>query len=227
MWLFRFNQRIAFALKWYWPLRAHGLERFEKHRGASILAANHASVLDPWFIGMLFERPVRYLMTDRWFHRSKMWNAVFRAFGTIPVQVGDTGGTMEVLLRALDRGEVVGMFPEGRITLDGRLGRFRPGLARLAAASGAPTVPVGIRGARSSLPPDRRWPRRVAVDVHFGEPMHFPGAPLQLRPRREELQWFNTAVRQRVAELAGQADIGPRGNRPERGTPRTLVRGSA
>lgn len=165
-------------------------------------------LVDPWFLGMAFPRPIRYLITRQWYERSRAWRAVFGALGTVPVRAEDPRATVDAVCGILARGEVVGVFPEGRISRDGRLQRFRPGLAWIAARSGAPVVPVGIRGSFRSLPRHRRVPRPVRVTVHVGHPLLYPGAPSQGCPAPDESLHFQDAVFREVRRLVGEADPG-------------------
>jgi len=169
-----------------------------------IVAANHASFLDPWFLGIVFPRPVRYLITRDWYDRSPLWRAFFRANGTIPVSARDAEETIASVCEALGRGEAVGIFPEGAISRDGKMRRLRPGVALIAARSGAPVLPVGLRGSFEALPRHRRLPRFCRVTVHVGETLRFPGAPVEGTVSREAIRGFLDRLRAEIARLAGQ-----------------------
>ncbi len=130
--------------------------------------------------------------------------AVFRAYGTEPMHADDPQATVEAVCRILARGDVAGIFPEGRISCDGRLQRFRPGLSWIAARSGAPVVPVGIRGSFESLPRHRRLPRPVRVTVHVGKPIVYPDTPCPGPPSPERSQAFQERVFAEISRLAGQ-----------------------
>ncbi len=85
------------------------------------------------------------------------------------------------LLRA---GRALGIYPEGTRSPDGRLYKFRTGVARVALRSGAPVVPVGLVGTRDVLPPDsKRW-HKAAVGIHFGQPLDFSGRAADERSSR-------------------------------------------
>jgi 1-acyl-sn-glycerol-3-phosphate acyltransferase len=206
MWLYRLNRLFGPVVGLYWRLGLHGAVDAIPSTGPLIVASNHASYLDPWFIGMTFPRPIRYLVTHRWYYKSPTWNAVFRAYGTEPVRADDPLATVEAVCKLLSDGTATGIFPEGRISHDGRLQRFRPGLAWIAARSGAPVVPIGIRGSFESLPRHRRLPGPVRVTVHVGNPMVYPGGPSEDRPSPEASQTFQDHVFREIARLAGQLE---------------------
>ncbi len=173
--------------------------------GPFLLVSNHASFLDPWFIGAVFPRPVRYLITRKWYDRSRLARSIFRAFGTLPVETGDPEATTVSVCRSLERGDVVGVFPEGRISRDGRLQRFRSGIGHIAARSGVPLLPLGIRGGFESLPIPRRFPRHVRVTIHVGEPLVYPGAPFDDPRPIDDVRGFVEQLFSEIARLTGQS----------------------
>ncbi len=163
---------------------------------------------------MAFPRPIRYLITDEWFYRNRWWRMFFEAFGTIPAQNRNPRATIQAVCEALGRGEVIGIFPEGSISSDGRLQPFQTGIARIAAMSGAAVMPVGIRGAFESLPRTRILPKRVRVRIHLGEPLRFPGALVGGSLDRDAAAGFVERLRGAVSNLSGQEAPGSRKEAP-------------
>lgn len=206
MWLYHLNHRMGPVIGAYWSLRLVGETGSIPRDGGAIVAANHASFLDPWWIGMSFPRPIRFLITRDWYERSPGWERLFRAFGVIPVEEGSPRNTLEAVGRILDRGEVVGVFPEGRISADGTLQSFRSGVARIAHRSAAPVVPIGLHGNFASLPKGRRLPRPVRVAVHVGAPMRIEAGGAASTPANRCIREFTEALRQRIAALSGAED---------------------
>lgn len=202
MWLYRLNHAMGPLLGAYWPIRLEGRIDVVPREGPLLVVTNHTSFLDPWFVGMAFPRHVRYLINRTWYDRSAVWRAVFDAFGTLPIEAADPDATTDAVCRALALGNVVGVFPEGRISDDGRMRPFRKGIARMAARSAAPVLPVGIHGAHDSLPRHRRWPRRIPVTVRVGEPVLFPGAPLDGVPSSRETRGFLDRLQEEVVRLS-------------------------
>ena len=205
MWLYRLNETLRPIFRAYFGVRKHGALECVPSEGPVLVCANHASYLDPWFLGACLSRPIRFLITEDWYYRNKAWEWMFRSWGTIPLARNPLR-TIDSVCRALDEGDVVGVFPEGRISDDARLLKFRPGISRMAARSGASVIPVGLRGNYESLPRHRIVPRRGNVAVHFGEPMRFDGAPIQGVPSREASQAFQDQLRAAILDLCQRPD---------------------
>jgi 1-acyl-sn-glycerol-3-phosphate acyltransferase len=142
--------------------------------GPFVLAANHASLLDWLFVARFVARPVRFVLTREFFdQRALTW--AYRRLGVIPIRYGAIElSAVRQLLGTLRRGEVVGVFPEGRITLDGTLAPGEPGVIAIAARAGVPIVPAGVRGAFEAFPRHARVPRPVPVRVRYGAPLAVP-----------------------------------------------------
>lgn len=155
---------LAFGLKTY------GREHLPRE-GAAILAANHASFLDPVFIALRASRPVRFLVSHEFYANPRL-NTVLRWFGTIPV--GGSAGMVRSyrhIAEVIRRGGLLGIFPEGGITRDGAMRPFRNGAAVIALKMGVPIVPIYIGGTFEALPRHARWPRFVPISVRFGVPI--------------------------------------------------------
>lgn len=147
--------------------------------GPAILAANHESVFDPFVLGVLTTRPVHYMAkAELW--RYPLLRQAMNGFGAFPVDRG--GGDLRALrhgISLLERGEVLGVFPQGTSKQDGPR-RYHRGAARLALATGAPIVPVRLVGTRrilrpglpqvtiEALPPIRVEPARATVAAAKG-----------------------------------------------------------
>lgn len=115
--------------------------------GGALLVANHLSGLDPLLLIAMSDRPLRFLIAEEEFNRFGLrW--VFRAAGCIPVDRGGrTDAAFRSAVRALRKGEVVALFPHGRIYLDDQEEpRVKPGVLRLAQLSRCPIIPVRLQG---------------------------------------------------------------------------------
>ena len=135
-------------------VRPSGLERLPE-TGAAILAPNHVSFVDALVIGGTVRRPVRFVM-HRSIFRVPVLNFVFRTARAIPIagrseDPATYERAFEAMREALDAGELLCLFPEGRLTPDGEIGEFRPGLARLLESRPVPVHPVALRGLWGSL----------------------------------------------------------------------------
>lgn len=119
--------------------------------GPAIVVVNHKSYVDPVVIGMVFDRPLRYMAKKELFAVPALRRLV-TALGAFPIDRG--AGDREALTRSLailERGEVLLMFPEGHRHVDDAVYDFLPGVAMLALRSGAPVVPMATKGTEDVL----------------------------------------------------------------------------
>ena len=165
---------------WFRPT-VTGVENVPR-TGPAIIAANHISASDEVFTPMSARRQVVYFAKAEYFTgttlRGRLTAWTFTEFGLVPVDRDNTkaaASTIEIGMRLLAEGRLLGIYPEGTRSPDGRLHKFRTGVARLALRSGAPVIPVGLVGTDQVLPPGTsRW-HRAPVEVHFGTPLDFSG----------------------------------------------------
>ncbi|HKN47489.1 MAG TPA: lysophospholipid acyltransferase family protein [Candidatus Polarisedimenticolia bacterium] len=156
----------------YMGLTRDGLEHLPR-RGPAIVICNHASYMDPILLGSAAPRPIQFVVLQ-WMYDLLLLRWFYWGMGTIPVRgEGQDSRGVKRALRALNSGRIVGIFPEGTRSSDGRLGDPRPGAAMIAALSGAPVVPAFIDGARDSLPVGSRFPSPARVHVRFGPALRF------------------------------------------------------
>ena len=166
-WLFA---RASFALGHRW--RVLNAERVPLS-GPVILAANHASYLDPPLIGSGVHRPINYLARESLF-RSPIFGCYLRALNVVPVD-RDGGGAagLKGILDRLHAGGAVILFPEGTRTSDGQLQPARAGIGLTVIKSDAPVVPVRVFGTFEAWNRHRTLPRPRRVMVKYGPPMDF------------------------------------------------------
>jgi 1-acyl-sn-glycerol-3-phosphate acyltransferase len=144
-------------------------------KGAVILAANHTSMIDVFFIlASLRREAIAMAMAELW--KSPLTRWLVEVLGQIPVVRGDQESgkqAMESAERALEDGALVGIFPEGKCAKPGEVVPYRPGVAVLAKDTGVPIIPVRLVNANKVLPLDKKFPRfGHQVHVIFGEPIH-------------------------------------------------------
>jgi 1-acyl-sn-glycerol-3-phosphate acyltransferase len=144
--------------------------------GPVILASNHISFVDSLFIPLAIKRPVVFLGKSDYFDKGRTrW--FFKSVNVIPVKrEGGTAGeaAIQAGVRALKDAAVVGIYPEGTRSPDGRLYRGKTGVARMAILAGCPVVPVAVIGTADVMPLDAKMPRpRGRVTVAFGRPLSF------------------------------------------------------
>jgi len=173
--------------------------------GAVILAPNHFSFLDHFFLGAFIRRKVRFMAKSQLFKAPLQF--VFSHGGVFPVRRGF--GDEEAFITAgtiLARGGCVAMYCEGGRSRTGKLSeKVRPGIGRLALESGAPIVPVAIHGSSKV----RNWKRLQfpKVTVQYGEPFAFERVA---SPTREQQQAVADAIFAEIKVLYGALDEGGR-----------------
>lgn len=195
-----------------WRPTVTGVEHVPR-TGAVILASNHLSFIDSTMIPIVVPRKVVFLAKSDYFTGTGVKGALMRAWfeglGMLPVDRDDSKAaiaSLDTALGVLGRGEAFGIYPEGTRSRDGRLYRGRTGVAHLALSSGAPIVPVGLRGTQDVQPIDASMPRRAPVSVAFGAPIlpsGYDGVPLG-RARRG----LTDKVMAAIAGLSGQDQAG-------------------
>jgi 1-acyl-sn-glycerol-3-phosphate acyltransferase len=154
-------------------LRVDGTEHLPAD-GPAILVANHVSFFDSVLLMFSLPRPVAFIGKAE-YTDNPITNWLFCGAGMIPVRRDDPGDlphVFEEVAEVLRRGEVIGVFPEGTRSRDGKLHRGHVGAAHLALTTGAPIVPVGIVGTDRILPTGSRIvrPFRQAT-ITLGEPI--------------------------------------------------------
>jgi 1-acyl-sn-glycerol-3-phosphate acyltransferase len=155
--------------------KVRGLDNIPKE-GPAILAANHQSFLDDLLLPLVVPgRKVVFLAKadyfDKWYLR---W--FFKGANVIPVRRESRSAAEAALqtgVRALREGNLIGIFPEGTRSPDGRLYRGKTGVARMALEAQVPVIPVAITGTFEALPYDRKVPRAGRVEIEFGKPLDF------------------------------------------------------
>lgn len=139
--------------------------------GPALLIANHQSFLDPLLVGVGLQRPVSYLARDTLF-KVPVIGWILRSTYVLPIR-RDAAGTesLRVSLQRLQAGYLVGIFPEGTRTRDGRIGPLKPGFVALVRRAEVPVIPVAVSGAYEAMPRGAFFLRPRKVRVVFGEPI--------------------------------------------------------
>jgi 1-acyl-sn-glycerol-3-phosphate acyltransferase len=118
--------------------------------GPCIVVCNHVSYVDAVVIAACVRRPIRFVMDHRIF-RTPLLSFIFRTMRAIPIAPAREDAALKAaafdeVARALRAGEVVGIFPEGRLTDSGELNAFRPGVEQIVRSTPVPVVPMALRG---------------------------------------------------------------------------------
>ena len=145
--------------------------------GPFILAANHHNYLDGVVLGVAVPRPISFLVMPRVYRATPLHPALHEGIGSIPIDVDRPDpGAIKRALRVLRNGRVVGIFPEGPFSREGRLVPGQPGVAAIALRAGVPVVPAAIRGTFEALAGrPLHLPRRHPLSVRFGRPLDLGG----------------------------------------------------
>jgi len=130
-------------------LEKSGLEHIPE-RGAAVVVCNHASFVDALVIAAACRRPIRFVMDHRIF-KMPVLNFVFRVSRAIPIAAAREDARLlerayDDIAKALEAGELVGIFPEGAITRDGEIQPFRSGIKRIIERTPVPVLPMALRG---------------------------------------------------------------------------------
>jgi 1-acyl-sn-glycerol-3-phosphate acyltransferase len=156
--------------------RAEGREHVPAG-GAAILASNHISAADWIFMPMSLRRRVTFLAKQEYFTGTGLKGMLQRAFftgaGQVPIDRSSATAAEDAIrmgIRMLEQGRVLGIYPEGTRSPDGRLYRGKVGVARMALETGVPVVPVAMTYTPRRMPFGKKL---VRVRVRFGEPLDF------------------------------------------------------
>lgn len=182
-------------------LDKQGLENIPA-RGPALLICNHVGFADAIVISAACPRPIRFIMESSIF-KVPVLSTVFRGMKAIPVAPAKQDPEVyerafQIVAEELRDGQLVCIFPEGRLTSDGEIGAFRPGMMRILEETPVPVVPLSISGLWDSMfsrkygPIWNRWPRRIWAKLTLKAGTAVP-------PERVVLE----DLRQRVMELRG------------------------
>jgi 1-acyl-sn-glycerol-3-phosphate acyltransferase len=212
---------------------AEGTENVPRE-GPAIIASNHLSFSDHFFAPLPLPRKVVFLAKSEYFTgrglKGLVSKAFFRGVGQIPVdRSGGAAGerALRTGLRVLAHGHLLGIYPEGTRTPDGRLYRGKTGVARLALEGKAPVVPCAMIGGFEFQPPGKITPRlRIRPGVRFGKPLDFSryhgleNDHIVLRAITDEIMYelMRLSGQEYVDEYAQRAKLGLQRARRSRGS---------
>jgi 1-acyl-sn-glycerol-3-phosphate acyltransferase len=182
-------------------LERRGIENIPAH-GPALLICNHVGFADAIVISAACPRPIRFIMEASIF-RIPVLSQIFRGMKAIPVAPAKEDAKVyerafQIVAEELRDGQLVCIFPEGRLTSDGEIGEFRAGMMRILKETPVPVVPMALTGLWDSMFSRKygavwkRWPRRFwpKIGLRVGEP---------IPPEHAEL----AALRQAVVALRG------------------------
>jgi len=200
--LFYILQRIicVSTLKLVFRFKVHGQRSLPS--GPLIVAANHESLIDPPILQAALKRRVHFLMTSDFYFKPVL-NQYSRLMRCIPVMENRFNReAIRAALEVLKAGRVLAIFPQGGIKSDDDLHAAMRGIALLAEKSGAPVLPVRLRGTAKVLPKGSLFIRPAALDVHIGPPIKYTDTcPPDQRSGRRGLENYTRIVMDAIAKL--------------------------
>lgn len=178
-----------------WRVRAIGVENVPKD-GPLVLAPNHFSQMDHFFVGVYLRRKIRFMAKSQLFG-PPLLTYIYKHGGVFPIRRGHHDEeAMETARILVEQGEMLLVYAEGGRSRSQTLGKPKPGIGRIALETGAPIVPVAIYGSERA----RQWKklRFPKTTVQFGEPLTYP---VEATPSRERQLEVATKIFGRVRDL--------------------------
>jgi len=169
--------------------------------GPLILVANHVHLLDPFFLLFRFPRWINFMAKEELF-RSPFLRFWLRWAGSVSIRREGRVREKQKILKsardALERGLILGMFPEGGRSHDGKLRKGKPGSAVIASKANVPLLPVGIVGTDKIRGISWLW-KRPGIVVNIGKPFKLP--PFSSRMSKSQMQLLTTQLMREIAAL--------------------------
>ena len=186
-----------------------GAENVPK-KGAAILASNHLSFVDSIFLPLKLRRQVTFLAKSDYFTGSGVKGALirwfFKATGQLPIDRSGGKASEDSLntgLGVLERGLLLGIYPEGTRSPDANLYRGRTGIARMVLEAKVPVVPVAMIDTEKVQPIGQKYPRIHRVGVAIGDPLDFSRFA-GMEGERVVLRAVTDQIVYRIMRLSGQ-----------------------
>lgn len=189
--------------------RIEGLENIPPE-GAAIVAGNHLSFSDHFLMPAILKRRITFLAKAEYFTgpglKGRLTAAFFRSAGQIPVDRSGKDAGQAALregLGVLSGGELLGIYPEGTRSHDGRLYKGKVGVAAMALGAGVPVVPCAMVGTFEIQPPGQKIPNIRRVTIRFGRPLDFSRYE-GMEGERAVLRAVTDEIMYEILELSGQ-----------------------
>lgn len=189
--------------------RIEGLENIPED-GAAIIAGNHLSFSDHFLMPAILARRITFLAKAEYFTgpgvKGRLTAAFFRSAGQIPVDRSGKDAGQAALregLGVLSKGELLGIYPEGTRSHDGRLYKGKVGVAAMALGAGVPVIPCAMVGTFEIQPPGQKIPKIRRVTIRFGRPLEF-SRYAGMEGERAVLRAITDEIMYEVLALSGQ-----------------------
>lgn len=189
-----------------------GLDKLPEE-GAVIVASNHLAVMDSFYLPLLVRRQMTFLAKKEYFTTPGIVGGIqkwfFSSVGQVPLDREDKDAQTAALgtaVRVLEQGDVLGMYPEGTRSPDGRLYRGKTGLARVALTTGKLVYPVAMVNTHKVNPVNSWIPRPFRCGVIMGDPID-PADFRDAGDTYEQARALTDTIMQSLAELSGQSYV--------------------
>jgi 1-acyl-sn-glycerol-3-phosphate acyltransferase len=192
---------IKLGIKIKYKVTLEGVENIPK-KGPMIFIANHTSIVDTFLFGCNMPRKV-YFMAKSTEYESPVIRLFFNLSRAFPVRRYDTDpGALRNAYRVLQLGEMIGIYPEGERTWDGKLQPLRRGTIRFSLSAGVPVIVGGIKGAYQQQP---RWGgliSRPTIEIKFGKPIEVSKIK-GMDQKEDDINALNDRLVKTILELSG------------------------
>lgn len=213
--LFKLERILYFAIFSLCMKKVSGLENLSRDK-AFIIASNHLSIIDGFLLTVYLTKPIdrniHYLVSPR-YYSNPFFRHLLETAEDIRLEPGHPAKSTYAALQCLKRGEIIGIFPEGIRSRDGKIQKGLPGVAHLALSARVPVVPVGLLNTHKYMPWGKTLPRFARMEIHVGKPMDFVqyykeyneavGQEDQARAREIEEQVVRSIMKE-IARLSNQ-----------------------
>ena len=156
-----------------------GMDNIPAH-GPAILASNHLSFSDSIFLPLMTPRRITFLAKAEYFTergiKGRLKKGFFAGVGQVPIDRSGGRASEDAIRKGIEilrNGDLLGIYPEGTRSPDGRLYRGKTGIARMALDAGVPVIPVAMINTFDIQPPGQVMPKIMRVGIKIGEPLDF------------------------------------------------------
>ena len=194
------SKSLARAVLDYRVIDAHHLIE----DGPALVCANHVSYLDPPLVGIAFSRPIHYL-ARRTLYSNSFARWLFPKLNVVPIDQDRAGfAGLKTMIRLLQEGKRVLIFPEGSRSPDGKPQPAQPGTGLVVARARVPVVPIRLFGAHEALPVGAAGLQPRSVTAVAGPPLRFDLEPIP--EGKDAYQEISTRIMNAIAALDCPAD---------------------
>lgn len=191
---YQFGVKVVPAIaRMSFKYKVTGTENFPKE-GPYIIASNHIYVMDPGFVAMICDRPVHFMTKKEAFEKG-IFSKILTGANAFPVNRGGAAGdSIAYAVKLLQEGKILGIFPEGHRSDDGRPAKARPGIAKIIKEAKVDVVPVSIFN-------DEGCKKGSKLSIRVGKPIKFEEFGLTDESGREEMRSAADFVMQKITAL--------------------------